>query len=146
MPLTGDYEPGSFDLSRDQVDLYERSGGTEGTDNLGKPVIVLTSVGARSGKLRKAALMRVEHDGEYAVVASMGGEPKHPVWYYNLIANPHVELQDGPVKKDYQATEVHGEEYEAWFERAAAVWPDYVKYQERTTRTMPIFVLTPLDA
>ena len=111
MPLTGEYEPSTFDFSRGQVELYESSGGTEGTDNQGKPVIVLTSVGAKSGKLRKTPLMRVEHDGEYAVVASLGGAPKHPVWYYNLIANPHVELQDGPVKKDYQAREVDGDEY-----------------------------------
>ena len=146
MPLTGEYEPSTFDFSRDQVDLYERSGGTEGTDNQGKPVIVLTSVGAKTGKLRKSPLMRVEHDGEYAVVASLGGAPKHPVWYYNLTANPHVELQDGPVKKDYQAREVHGEEYETWFGRAVEVWPDYAEYQKKTTRTMPIFVLTPIDA
>jgi deazaflavin-dependent oxidoreductase (nitroreductase family) len=129
------------------VDRYERSGGTEGAENEGgKPVIVLTSVGAKTGKLRKTPLMRVEHDGEYAVVASLGGAPKHPVWYYNLTANPHVELQDGPVKKDYQAREVHGEEYAAWFERAVAVWPDYAEYVKKTTRTMPVFVLTPVDA
>jgi deazaflavin-dependent oxidoreductase (nitroreductase family) len=146
MPLNGEYEPSAFDFSRGQVDLYESSGGTEGTDNQGKPVIVLTSVGAKTGKLRKTPLMRVEHDGEYAVVASLGGAPKHPVWYYNLIANPHVELQDGPVKKDYQAREVHGEEYTTWFERAVAAWPDYAEYQKKTTRTMPIFVLSPLDA
>jgi deazaflavin-dependent oxidoreductase (nitroreductase family) len=146
MPLTGEYEPSAFDYSRNQVDLYERSGGTEGTDNQGMPVIVLTSVGARTGKLRKTPLMRVEHDGEYAVVASLGGAPKHPVWYYNLTAHPHVELQDGPVKKDYQAREVHGEEYTVWFKRAVAAWPDYAEYQTKTTRTMPIFVLTPLHA
>ena len=146
MPLTGEYAPSEFDFARDQVDRYERSGGTEGADNQGKPVIVLTSVGAKTGKLRKTPLMRVEHDGEYAVVASLGGAPKHPVWYYNLAANPHVELQDGPVKKDYQAREVDGEEYAIWLERAVAAWPDYAEYQKKTTRTMPIFVLTPLDA
>ena len=147
MPLTGEYEPSVFDFARDQVDLYERSGGTQGTENQGGgPVIVLTSVGAKTGKLRKSPLMRVEHDGEYAVVASLGGAPKNPVWYYNLTANPRVELQDGPVKKDYQAREVHGEEYATWLERAVAVWPDYAEYQKKTTRTMPIFVLTPLDA
>jgi len=146
MPLTGEYEPSKFDFSRDQVDHYERSGGTEGTQNQGKPVIVLTSVGAKTGKLRKTPLMRIEHDGEYAVVASLGGAPRHPVWYYNLTANPHVELQDGPVKKDYRAREVHGQEYAAWFERAVAAWPDYAEYQKKTTRTMPIFVLTPLGA
>jgi F420H(2)-dependent quinone reductase len=144
MPLTGEYEPSTFDFSRDQVDLYESSGGTEGTENQGKPVIVLTSVGAKSGKLRKVALMRVEHEGEYAVVASLGGAPKHPVWYYNLVSNPHVELQDGPVKKDYEAREVDGAEYDAWFERSAAVWPDYNEYKKKTDRKMPIFVLTPI--
>jgi F420H(2)-dependent quinone reductase len=147
MPLTGEYAPSESDFARNQVDLYESSGGTEGTTNPGgEPVIVLTSVGAKSGKLRKSPLMRVEHDGEYAVVASLGGAPKNPVWYYNVVANPHVELQDGPVKKDYQAREVHGEEYETWFKRAVAAWPDYAEYTKKTTRIMPIFVLTPLDA
>jgi len=147
MPLTGEYEPSAFDFARDQVAQYERSGGAEGAVNQGGgPVIVLTSVGAKTGKLRKSPLMRVEHDGEYAVVASLGGAPKNPVWYYNLTANPHVELQDGPVKKDYQAREVHGAEYATWFERAVAVWPDYAEYQKKTTRTMPIFVLTPVGA
>ena len=146
MPLTGEYEPSAFDFSRNQVELYERTGGAEGADNQGRPVIVLTSVGAKTGKLRKTPLMRVEHDGQYAVVASLGGAPKNPVWYHNLIANPHVELQDGPVKKDYQATEVHGEEYAVWFERAVATWPDYAEYQKKTTRKMPIFVLTPFEA
>ena len=146
MPLTGEYEPSAFDFSRNQVDLYERSGGTEGTEQGGKPVIILTSVGAKTGKLRKSPLMRVEHDAEYAVVASLGGAPKHPVWYYNLIAYPHVELQDGPVKKDYRAREVHGAERETWWERAVAAWPDYANYQTKTTRTIPLFVLTPISA
>jgi deazaflavin-dependent oxidoreductase (nitroreductase family) len=133
-------------FSRDQVDLYERSGGTEGTENAGKPVIILTSVGAKTGKLRKTPLMRVEHAGEYAVVASLGGAPKHPVWYYNLTAHPQVELQDGPVKEDYRAREVHGAERETWWERAVAVWPDYAEYQKKTTRTLPVFVLSPEDS
>src|ERR1700734_720661 len=146
MPLTGEYAPSAFDMAAKQVELYERSGGTEGTAHpSGERVIVLTSVGAKSGKLRKSPLMRVEHDGEDAVVASLGGAPKNPVWYYNVIANSHVELQDGPVKKDYQAREVHGEEYATWFERAVAAYPDYAEYAKKTTRTMPIFVLTPLD-
>src|SRR5580692_5041672 len=146
MPLTGEYEPSASDFSRNQVESYERTGGAEGGELQGRPVIVLTSVGAKSGKLRKTPLMRVEHDGRYAVVASLGGAPKHPVWYYNLVANPHVELQDGPVKKDYQASEVHGEEYAVWFARAVAAWPDYAEYAKKTTRKMPIFVLTPLEA
>jgi F420H(2)-dependent quinone reductase len=142
MPITGEYEPSPMSWARDQVEVYERSGGAEGSDNNGKPVIILTSVGAKTGKLRKAPLMRVEHDGEYAVVASLGGAPQNPVWYYNLTANPHVELQDGPVKKDYLAREVHGAERETWWERAVAVWPDYAEYQKKTDRIIPVFVLT----
>jgi deazaflavin-dependent oxidoreductase (nitroreductase family) len=146
MPLTGDYEPSSAPWAREQVDRYERSGGTQGTDMNGKPVIILTSVGAKTGKIRKTPLMRVEHDGQYAVVASLGGAPNNPVWYYNLTANPHVELQDGPVKKGYLAKEVHDGERAAWWERAVAVWPDYAEYQKKTSRTIPVFVLTPSDA
>ena len=146
MPLTGTYEPSPASWASDQVEAYERSGGTAGNEMQGKPVIILTSVGAKSGKLRKIPLMRVESDGEYAVVASLGGAPQHPVWYYNLIANPHVELQDGPVKKDYLARELEGAEREAWWERAVAAWPDYAEYQKKTTRILPVFVLTPTDA
>jgi deazaflavin-dependent oxidoreductase (nitroreductase family) len=146
VPLTGDYEPSAASWARDQVDLYERSGGSQGTELSGRPVIILTSVGAQTGKIRKTPLMRVEHDGEYAVVASLGGAPKNPVWYYNLTANPHVELQDGAVKKDYQAREVSGAERAAWWERAVATWPDYASYAEKTTRTIPVFVLTPIGA
>lgn len=144
MPLTGEYEPSPSRWARDQAELYERSGGTEGTEMRGRPVIILTSVGAKTGKIRKTPLMRVEHDGQYAVVASKGGAPTHPVWYYNLAANPHVELQDGPVKKDYQAKELSGAERQVWWERAVAAWPDYANYQEKTSRTIPVFVLTPL--
>jgi len=145
MPLTGVYEPSPSDYARDQVDRYERSGGTDGRDNgQGGAVIVLTSVGAKTGKLRKTPLIRVEHDGEYAVVASAGGAPKNPVWYHNLTAHPLVELQDGPAKQDYEAREVHGEEYATWLGRAVEVWPDYAEYQKKTTRKMPIFVLTPV--
>ena len=146
MPLTGEYEPSAAGWARDQVELYERSGGTDGTDLRGRPVIILTSVGAKSGKIRKTPLMRVEHDGEYAVVASLGGAPQNPVWYHNLTVNPHVELQDGPVRKDYQAREVHDTERAAWWQRAVATWPDYAEYQKKTTRTIPVFVLTPVDA
>ena len=146
MPLTGDYEPSAAPWAREQAELYERSGGTEGTDMNGKPVIILTSVGAKTRKLRKTPLMRVEHDGEYAVVASLGGAPKHPVWYYNLTSNPHVELQDGSVKKGYRAREVHGGERATWWGRAVAAFPDYAEYQKKTTRTIPVFVLTPMEA
>ena len=146
MPLKGEYAPSTSDWAREQADLYEQSGGKEGTTLRGMPVIVLTSVGAKSGKLRKTALMRVEHEGEYAVVASLGGAPKHPVWYYNLKANPHVELQDGPVKRDYLAREVTGEEKAVWWERAVAAYPPYADYQAKTTRQIPVFVLTPTPA
>jgi deazaflavin-dependent oxidoreductase (nitroreductase family) len=147
MPLSGEYEPSAFDFARNQVELYERTDGKEGNVNDGgKPVIILTSVGAKSGKLRKTPLMRVEHNGEYAVIASLGGAPKHPVWYFNLKANPHVELQDGPVKKDYEAREVDGEERATWWKRAVEVWPDFEEYTKKTTRVMPLFVLTPISA
>jgi deazaflavin-dependent oxidoreductase (nitroreductase family) len=143
MPLHGEYAPSTSDWAREQAELYEASGGTEGTDLKGMPVIVLTSVGAKSGLLRKTALMRVEHDGAYAVVASLGGAPKHPVWYFNLKKQPHVELQDGPDKRDYLAREIAGEEKSAWWERAVAAYPPYVDYQEKTDREIPVFVLEP---
>ncbi|MGA4847096.1 nitroreductase family deazaflavin-dependent oxidoreductase [Streptomyces sp. G5(2025)] len=146
MPLTGDYEPGTWDWASKQAELYERSGGTEGTTLMDKPVIVLTSLGAKSGKLRKNPLMRVEHEGEYAVVASKGGDPANPSWYHNLVAHPLVELQDGPVKKDYRARIVTGDERQLWWERAVAVWPAYGDYQKKTTREIPLFVLTPVEA
>lgn len=142
MPLTGEYEPSTSDWAREQAELFEASKGADGNTLRGMPIILLTSVGAKSGKLRKTPLMRVEHDGEYAVVASLGGAPKHPVWYYNLKKNPHVELQDGPVKRDYQAREVTGEEKAVWWQRAVAAYPDYAEYQEKTTREIPVFVLT----
>ena len=143
MPLSGTYEPSPDKRSRDQVELYERSGGAEGNTLRGKPVIILTTKGAKSGLVRKTPLMRVEHDGRYAVVASQGGAPKHPVWYYNLVADPHVELQDGPVRQDMTARELTGEEKATWWERAVAAWPDYASYQERTDREIPVFVLEP---
>ncbi len=146
MPLTGEYEPSTQKWVRDQVELYEGSGGTEGTTMRGMPVIVLTTTGAKSGKLRKSPLMRVEHDGAYAAVASLGGAPKHPVWYFNVQADPHVELQDGPVKRDMVAREVTGEEKAAWWERAVAAFPDYADYQRKTDRVIPVFVLEPLSS
>jgi deazaflavin-dependent oxidoreductase (nitroreductase family) len=145
MPLIGDYEPGTVDWARKQVDEFESSNGARGNTMRGRPVVVLTSVGAKSGKLRKIALMRVEHDGVYAVVASMGGQPQNPTWYHNLIANPHVELQDGAVKKDYHAREVTGEEKAMWWGRAVEVWPDYATYQAKTERQIPVFVLEPFE-
>ena len=144
MPLTGEYEPSPSDLVREHAERYMASGGTEGADMKGKPVILLTTVGAKTGKIRKTPLMRVEHDGEYAVVASLGGAPKHPVWYYNIKANPRVELQDGADTDDYEAREVFGDEKATWWERAVEAWPDYADYQRKTDREIPVFVLTPI--
>ena len=144
MPITGEYEPSTSDWARDNAELYIASGGKEGTELKGKPVILLTTVGAKTGKIRKTPLMRVEHGGEYAVVASLGGAPKHPVWYFNIKANPRVELQDGPETRDYEAREVLGDEKAIWWERAVEAWPDYADYQRKTDRAIPVFVLTPI--
>jgi F420H(2)-dependent quinone reductase len=144
MPLTGDYAPSTAAWARKQAERYEASNGAEANDLRGRPIIVLTSIGARTGKLRKTALMRVEHGGTYAVVASLGGAPKHPVWYYNLKANPQVELQDGESRRDYLAREVLGDEKALWWERAVETWPDYAKYQTKTERQIPVFVLEPV--
>jgi F420H(2)-dependent quinone reductase len=145
MPLTGEYAPSPWDWSREQADKFTESGGTEAADMKGKPIILLTSIGAKTGKLRKTPLMRVEHNGEYAVVASLGGAPKNPVWYYNIAKNPRVELQDGPVTRDYDAREVFGDEKAVWWERAVEAWPDYAEYQTKTERQIPVFVLTPVS-
>jgi deazaflavin-dependent oxidoreductase (nitroreductase family) len=146
MPLDGDYEPSTLDWVRDQVARYEASGGTEATTLLdtGLPVVIVTSRGAKSGKLRKNPLMRVEKDGRYAAVASMGGQPTHPVWFYNLQAHPQVELQDGPTKQDMVAREVTGAEKDEWWEVAVAAFPPYADYQRRTERSIPVFVLEPV--
>jgi deazaflavin-dependent oxidoreductase (nitroreductase family) len=146
MPLSGEYEPSPDDWAREQAETFERTDGAEANTLRGKPIILLTSVGARSGKLRKSPLMRVEHEGEYAVVASQGGAPKHPVWYHNLVAHPHVELQDGAVRRDYTARELDGDERAVWWERAVAAWPAYADYQTKTDRVIPVFLLSPLDA
>lgn len=145
MPLRGEYEPSPSNQAREQVETYERSGGTRGTTIMGRPVVILTTKGARSGKLRKTPLMRVASDGEYAVVASLGGAPKHPVWYYNVKAHPEVELQDGPHKQDMVAREVTGEEKARWWERAVATFPPYAGYQRKAGREIPVFVLTPKE-
>jgi deazaflavin-dependent oxidoreductase (nitroreductase family) len=143
MPLEGEYEPSTSQWVRDNVDQIERSGGTEGMELRGMPVIMMTNKGAKSGKLRKTPLMRVEHDGKYAVVASQGGAPTHPFWYYNLVANPLVELRDGTVTQDMTARLIDGEERSAWWERAVAAYPDYADYQAKTDREIPVFVLEP---
>ncbi len=145
MPLQGEYEPSSAKWVRDQVEEYESSGGTRGTELRGVPVVVITSVGASSGKLRKNPVMRVEHDGVYAAVASKGGAPEHPAWYRNFVEHPLVELQDGPAKGDYVAREVSGEEREQWWNRAVEVWPAYAEYQTKTDRQIPVFVLEPAE-
>ena len=144
--MSREYAPSPQARSRDQVELYEASGGTAGTTLRGKPVVILTSKGARSGKIRKIPLMRVEHGGKYAVVASLGGAPKHPVWYHNLVADPSVELQDGGIKQDMKARELTGDEKTIWWERAVEAWPDYANYQERTSREIPVFLLEPSAA
>jgi deazaflavin-dependent oxidoreductase (nitroreductase family) len=141
MPITGEYAPSPSSYAAKQVETYESSQGTKGTTLRGKPVVILTTVGAKTGKVRKIPLMRVEHDGDYAVVASLGGAPEHPVWYHNVVANPRVELQDGPDKHEYVAREVTGEEKALWWKRAVEVWPDYAAYQRRTDREIPVFVL-----
>ncbi len=145
MPLSGEYEPSTSDWARENAETYMESGGTDGTELKGRPVILLTTIGAKSGKIRKTPLMRVEHDGEYAVVASLGGAPKNPVWYYNIKAHPQVELQDGAVTKDYESREVFDDEKAVWWERAVAAWPDYAEYQKKTDRQIPVFVLTPVS-
>ncbi|MFJ1913937.1 nitroreductase family deazaflavin-dependent oxidoreductase [Streptomyces sp. NPDC088147] len=143
MPLEGEYEPSSMQMAREQVEVYESSGGTEGTTLNGMPVIVLTTRGSKSGKIRKSPLMRVEHEGVYAAVASLGGAPKHPVWYHNIKADPRVELQDGPERQDMIAREVTGEEKTAWWNRAVEAFPPYAEYQTKTDREIPVLLLEP---
>ena len=145
MPLTGEYEPSPTKWVRDQVAEYEASGGTRGTTLLetGLPVVIVTNLGARSGKLRKTPLMRVEHEGRYAAIASQGGAPTHPAWYENLRAHPQVEVQDGPQKQDMSARELSGAEREQWWDRAAAAFPNYADYQRKTEREIPVLLLEP---
>lgn len=145
MPLEGEYEPSASERSRKQVELYERTGGAEGNQSAGLPVIILTSRGAKSGKVRKTPLMRVEHDGSYAAVASLGGAPKNPEWHGNLLADDHVVVQDGPVPRDMRARLVTGDEKAIWWERAVAAFPNYAAYQQKTEREIPLFVIEPLD-
>lgn len=143
MTLTGEYAPSAAEWVREQVEKYEATGGAEGNTVRDRPIVVVTSRGHRSGRLRKNPVMRVEHDGVYAAVASQGGAPQHPTWYYNLIADPLVDLQDGPDVMPYRARLVSGEERTTWWERAVAVFPWYAEYQQRTDREIPVFVLEP---
>jgi deazaflavin-dependent oxidoreductase (nitroreductase family) len=145
MPLTGEYAPSPNDWSREQAELFERTDGAEGNEMQGKPIIVLTTLGAKSGKIRKTPLMRVEHDGEYVVVASKGGAPDHPTWYHNIVDAPLVELQDGAVRKDYTPRELSGDERTVWWNRAVEAWPAYAEYQTKTDRLIPVFLLTPTE-
>jgi F420H(2)-dependent quinone reductase len=143
MTIEGDYEPSALAWVRDQVEAYEASGGTDANTlrDTGIPVIIVTMKGAKSGKVRKIALMRVEHDGEYALVASYGGAPKHPVWYHNLMADPGaVQVQDGPAPFDVTVHEAAGDERAAWWERAVAVFPNYAEYQAKTDRQIPVLI------
>ncbi len=145
MPLQGEYEPSTWDWVREQVDTYERTGGQEANTlrDTGTPIVIITTKGAQSGKLRKFALMRVEHDGEYALVASKGGAPDNPGWYHNIVAEPLVMIQDGPEPHDYTTHLATGEERTSWWARAAEVFPPYLEYQEKTDREIPVFIATP---
>jgi F420H(2)-dependent quinone reductase len=145
MSLQGNYEPSPSQWVRDQVELYESTGGAEGNTlrDTGLPVIIVTTRGNKSGQIRKTPLMRVEHDGEYALVASQGGAPTHPVWYYNLVADPtSVTIQDGPEPFAVTVRESEGAERLEWWERAVAAFPPYAQYQEKTERQIPLFIAT----
>jgi len=145
MPIEGEYEPSPWDWVREQVEAYEESGGREGNTlwETGLPIVIVTTRGNKTGKIRKTALMRVEHDGEYALIASMGGAPKNPVWYFNLKADPHaVAIQDGPEPFDVHVRELSGDERAEWWDRAVAVYPDYAQYQKNTTRLIPVSLAT----
>ena len=143
MPLSGEYEPSPSEWARKQAERNEATNGAKGGELQGRPVIVLTSKGAKTGKIRKTPLMRIEHEGTYAVVASLGGAPQHPVWYHNLKAHPHVELQDGATKRDYKAREVSGEEKAVWWEHAVAAWPDYASIRRRPSARSPCSCSSP---
>ena len=145
MPLQGEYEPSSWDWVREQVETYERTAGREANTlrDTGIPIVIITSRGVKSGKLRKFALMRVEHEGDYALVASKGGAPDHPGWYHNLVAEPTIELQDGPAPQDYVTEIIEGDERRVWWERSVAVFPNYAEYQDKTDREIPVFIALP---
>jgi deazaflavin-dependent oxidoreductase (nitroreductase family) len=145
-PLTGEYAPSTSDWAREQVEEYEASGGQRANTLPGTdwPIVIVTMRGAKSGKIRKTPVMRVEHDGEYAIVASKGGADAHPAWYHNLVAHPdEVMIQDGPEPFDVTVREVDGREREIWWERAVAAYPPYAEYQEKTDRKIPVLVATP---
>jgi deazaflavin-dependent oxidoreductase (nitroreductase family) len=143
MPLSGEYEPSKAKWVRDQVERYEATGGREANTlrDTGRPVVIFTTRGAKSGKIRKLALMRVEHGGVYAMVASQGGAPKHPGWYYNVTAHPdELTVQDGPEPFDAVARELEGAERQEWWDRAVEAYPPYAAYQRRTDRLIPVLL------
>ena len=144
MPLEGTYELSPIEWVRDQTEKILETGTTASVDIQGRDVVLVTIRGAKTGKLRWVPLMRVEHDDRYAIVASVGGAPKHPTWYGNVKAEPHVELQDGAEKGEYLAREVTGEEKAVWWERAVAAYPSYADYQRKTDREIPVLVLEPI--
>lgn len=145
MPLEGHYEPATWDIAADQVKLYEESGGTEGTVLNGAPCVVLWTRGVKSGNVRKSPIIRVTDGTCYVAIASMGGAPKHPSWYGNLVADPNVTLQDGPVVADYVARVLDGDERDQWWRRATEVWPAYDEYQSKTDRVIPVVLLERAD-
>ena len=144
MPLEGEYEPSPWDWVREQVEEYEASNGERANTlrDTGMPVVIITTRGHKSGKIRKFPLMRVEHDGEYALIASLGGAPKNPQWYGNVVAEPNVMIQDGPEPHDFVAVELQGDERDVWWDRAVEAFPNYAGYQEKTDRVIPVFVAT----
>ncbi|GAA3828360.1 nitroreductase family deazaflavin-dependent oxidoreductase [Sphaerisporangium flaviroseum] len=146
MVLTGDYEPSASEWVREHVEQILSTGTTEGVTIGGLPIVLMTYRGAKSGKLRKTPVMRVEHDGLYAAVASLGGAPTNPQWYASLVAEPVVELQDGAVTREYRAREVFEDEKALWWDRAVEAYPDYADYQRKTDRQIPVFVLEPVSA
>ncbi|GAA3193708.1 nitroreductase family deazaflavin-dependent oxidoreductase [Actinocorallia longicatena] len=142
--MSGEYVPSPVSHAAEQVRTYEESGGTEGTTMRGKPVVILTTTGARTGAVRKTPLMRVTDGEKYAVIASLGGAPSHPVWYHNVVAEPRVRLQDGPEAGEYRAHLAEGMERDRWWAIAVEAWPDYAEYQKKTDRIIPVFVLDPV--
>lgn len=145
MTIDGNYEPSTWDWVRDQVEEYEASGGTKANTLLdtGLAIIVMTTVGHKSGKVRKVPLMRVEHEGRYAIVASKGGAPAHPGWYHNLMADPNVMIQDGPEPFEATVGLVTGDERQTWWDRSVAAYPPYAEYQDNTDREIPVFIARP---
>ncbi len=147
MTLQGEYVPSKADWVREQVAKFEESNGAEANTlrDTGYPIVVITSVGAKSGYLRKNPVMRVERDGKYVAIASKGGAPDQPEWYYNFLAHPEVELQDGAVRKTYRARVLEGDERAEWWQFAVDTWGTYASYQEKTEREIPVFLLEPVD-